>query len=369
MMRTGRAKSGEPLSLKQIGKGVGIFSVIAVVLTAVFGLGHVAIQHLYQRLGLPPTPLVMAVIGSLAGLLLLVTLGTTMATLFRSNAWAQQMNMFSPLLRAMEQIARGDFSVRLESPMERHPHEPLHQLFAGMNNMAQQLKQMETMRQEFISNVSHEIQSPLTSIRGFAHALQTEELPTATRHHYLDIIETESMRLAKLSDNLLALAALDAETMRLDPLAYRLDKQIRRVILACEPQWVAKGLELNITLAEVTITADEDLLSQVWGNLLHNSIKFTPAGGTITIQLHQRAATVEVCLQDSGIGIAPDDQVHLFERFFKADKARNRTLGGNGLGLAIVKKIIDLHQGTIHVESALDAGATFTVTLPITPAI
>jgi len=367
-MRTGRAKRGNPLSLKQIGKGIGILLATTLVLTITFGAGHLGMNRLIGWLDLQPQPLVGAVLGSLAGLLVLAVFGTTMATIFRGHAWAQQMNLFSPLLQAMEQIARGDFSVRLERPMERHPSEPLYQLFEGMNNMAQQLKQLETMRQEFISNVSHEIQSPLTSIRGFAHALQTEDLPATTRHHYLDIIETESMRLAKLSDNLLALAALDAETMHLDSRPYRLDKQIRRVILACEPQWAAKALEMNVILAEVTITADEDLLSQVWGNLLHNSIKFTPANGNITIQLQQRADRVEVCLQDSGIGIAPEDQIKLFERFFKADKARNRTLGGNGLGLAIVKKIVDLHQGTIHVESALDAGASFTITLPITPA-
>ncbi len=354
-----------PTRLVWLLKGVGIFLLVSVVLTITFAVAHLAIRQLYQRIGLTPTPMISQVIGSLAGLLFLALLGTTMATIFRSNAWAPQMNMFAPLLRAMEQIARGNFSVRVESPIARYQNEPLQQLFTGINNMAQQLKQMEAMRQEFISNVSHEIQSPLTSIRGFARALQNEELTRETRQHYLDIIADESMRLSKLSDNLLALAALDAETMQPDHKPYRLDKQIQRLILACEPQWTAKQIDMNVAVDEVLIVGDEDLLSQVWSNLLHNSIKFMPSGGSILVALQPRADQVEFQITDSGIGIASEDQARLFDRFFKADQSRNRALGGSGLGLSIAKKIVDMHQGTIRVASTLGVGTTFTVTLPL----
>jgi signal transduction histidine kinase len=220
------------------------------------------------------------------------------------------------------------------------------------------------MRQEFISNVSHEIQSPLTSIRGFARALQNEQLSPADRAHYLNIIEIESMRLSKLSDNLLALASLDAEQMKFEPKAYRLDRQIRNLILACEPQWTDKSLDMDVALEEVVITADEDMLSQVWINLIHNSIKFTPCGGSVRILLQYQADRVVFRITDSGIGISADDQAHVFERFFKAEKARDRAKGGSGLGLAIAKKIVEMHKGTIGVESELGAGACFTVCLP-----
>ena len=363
-MKHASAETTKLARIEPVLKGIAGFVVMVTVLTTAFTAAHFGMTQIYLRFDLNLEPFVKQVINSLAGLLLLGIVGTILARVFRTTGWAQQMNMFTPLLRAMEQIARGDFSVRLETPHARHPDEPLHKLFKGVNDMAQELKQMEAMRQEFISNVSHEIQSPLTSIRGFARALQNEEISAQERSHYLSIIETESMRLSKLSDNLLALAALEADNMRFEPKPYRLDKQIRNLILACEPQWAGKNIEIEVAVTEVTINADEDLLSQVWVNLLHNSIKFTPDGGSICVALRLRANRVEFRITDTGIGIATEDQARLFERFFKADPSRNRALGGSGLGLSIAKKIIDMHKGAISVESTLGAGATFVVQLP-----
>lgn len=346
-------------------KGIAGFTVASTSLTIAFATAHFGMLHLYTRFGLNPDPVVKQVINSLAGLLLLGIVGTILSHTFRSSAWAQQMNMLAPLLRAMEQIARGDFSVRVEHPHLRNADDPISKLFQGVNDMAQELKQMEAMRQEFISNVSHEIQSPLTSIRGFAQALKNETITPQERTHYLNIIETESMRLSKLSDNLLALAALEAENMRVNPQLYRLDKQIRRVILACEPQWLSKNIEMEVAVDELVILADEDLLSQVWINLIHNSIKFTPDGGRICISLRTEHEQAAFRIADNGIGIAPADQARIFERFFKADKARNQALGGSGLGLSIAKKIVEMHKGTIQVESMVGKGTAFIVCLPL----
>jgi signal transduction histidine kinase len=225
------------------------------------------------------------------------------------------------------------------------------------------------MRQEFISNVSHEIQSPLTSIRGFAQALQSDQLSPEDRHHYLSIIETESKRLSRITEDLLKLAALESEHAKFEPAAYHLDKQIRDLILACEPQWTEKGIDMDVTLEEVTIMADQDLLSQVWINLIHNSIKFTPVGGTVRVGLHRQGSNVvEFCITDTGIGIAEEDQVRIFERFYKADKSRDRSIAGSGLGLSITKKILEMHKGTIEVQSKLGQGTQFTICLPIDPA-
>jgi len=221
------------------------------------------------------------------------------------------------------------------------------------------------MRQEFISNVSHEIQSPLTSIRGFAQALHDEHLSVEERDHYLTIIETESMRLSRVTDNMLKLASLESKHMRLEPKSYRLDKQIRTLILAYEPQWIAKTLDMDVALEEVEILADEDLLSQVWGNLLHNSIKFTPEGGRVCVEAHQQRSTVECRITDSGIGIPEEAQAHIFERFYKVDASRERSREGSGLGLAIAQKIVELHQGTIGVASQAGAGTTLIVSLPV----
>ncbi|MDP4099328.1 HAMP domain-containing histidine kinase [Paenibacillus sp. P96] len=212
---------------------------------------------------------------------------------------------------------------------------------------------------------SYEIQSPLASIRGFAQVLQSNDrLSPEEKKLYLSIIESESARLSKLSDSLLQLAVLESESMSLQPRSYRLDKQLRDLILACEPQWRSKKIEVEAFLDEVTCTLDEDRISQVWINLLHNSIKFTPAGGRIRVELHQRGEAIEVQITDTGIGISEKDQQRIFERFHKADKSRERSNQGSGLGLSIVKKIVDLHGGDIRVCSAPGSGTTFTVTLP-----
>lgn len=363
-MNSARSIAERHPRLEIILKGIAGFIVATVALTLTFSAAYLLMTQVYLRTGLNPSPLARQVINSFVGLVLLVMVGKLMAEIFRSSAWAQQMNMLAPLLKAMEQIARGNFSVRVEQPNRGNMNDPINQLFKGVNDMAQELKQMEAMRQEFISNVSHEIQSPLTSIRGFAQALKDDQLSQQERTHYLTIIEAESTRLSKLSDNLLALAALEAENMRFEPKAYRLDKQIRHLILACEPQWTSKGLDVEASLDEVMITADEDLLSQVWLNLLHNGIKFTPEGGRIRVGLQCQQGKIIFNITDTGIGIAEKEQLRIFERFYKADTARERAKGGSGLGLAITEKIVQMHHGMIQVESKLGAGATFVVQLP-----
>ncbi|HFR4222810.1 TPA: envelope stress sensor histidine kinase HitS, partial [Bacillus cereus] len=216
----------------------------------------------------------------------------------------------------------------------------------------------------FVSNVSHEIQSPLTSIKGFARALQDDNLSEEKRKHYLTIIETETTRLSKLSQNLLKLTLLESEEYTPERVSYRLDQQLKQIVLNSEPLWAEKEIELELDLEKVYVIADQESMSQVWINLIHNSIKFTPSGGTITIQLKEHETVVEVRIRDSGIGISEEQKQHIFERFYKADSSRNRAYGGSGLGLAIVKKVLDLHQGEIKVESEEGKGTEFIVRMP-----
>ncbi|WP_256721473.1 sensor histidine kinase [Paenibacillus odorifer] len=228
------------------------------------------------------------------------------------------------------------------------------------------MKQLEQMRQDFVSNVSHEIQTPLTSISGFAKALQNNDLiMEEERSEYLDIIIAESERLSRLSDNLLKLASLDSEHHPFNADSFNLDEQIRTIVVTCEPQWSAKGIVIDLELPEaVKIKGDEDQLKQVWMNLLSNSIKFTPEGGNIRISIDDSAADVSVTVSDNGIGISPEEFNTVFQRFYKIDKSRNGNNNGNGLGLAIVKKIVSLHQGNIEVDGAVGAGTTIIVRLP-----
>lgn len=295
----------------------------------------------------------------LIGFLLMAITGAIMGRLFNPK----RMNGFDRMIEAIRQIARGDFNVKLDV-IEGPPNHPFALLASSINDMAEELSELEQMRQTFISNVSHEIQSPLTSIRGFAHALQGDNLTQEERVRYLHIIEAESTRLSKLSDNLLKLTSLESEHHPFTKEEYRLDRQIKQVILACEPQWLAKEINIELHLQEVSIHADEELLNQVWTNILHNSIKFTNKNGEIHITCSQTDKQVVVQIADSGIGIPKEDQIHVFERFFKVDKARTRATSGSGLGLSIVKKIVDMHQGTIDVKSSLGDGTQMQINLP-----
>jgi two-component system phosphate regulon sensor histidine kinase PhoR len=344
-----------PRTLRHAVRIIASVAFLAVSLTVAY---HVT-AYLYLRLGWRPTLLVAQLVNTLLGLCLMVFAVVVTQVVFHPR----RTGPFAPIIDALERIAKGDFSTRVDG---RYPvRGAVGELTQTVNTLALKLDQMEKMRQEFISNVSHEIQSPLTSIRGFACALQQDNLSVEDRRHYLEIIEAESLRLSKLSANLLKLTSMESDQMKFDPKPYRLDAQIRTLILASEPQWTAKRLEMDVALEEAEITADEDLMSQVWLNLVHNSIKFTPEGGSVRVALHRRGDRIEVSVADTGIGIAREDQAHIFERFYKADRARQRSDGGSGLGLSIVKKVLDLHGARIAVRSEPGTGATFVVELPL----
>ncbi|MDQ0192254.1 sensor histidine kinase [Paenibacillus wynnii] len=311
---------------------------------------------IYKHFGTPSSVYVAEI---LRMVLILIILFFLMAIIGLATR-GQERNFYNPIINAIRQITRGDFKVVLEN--NKHFGQ-FGVIVEGINEMAVELNRMESMRQDFISNVSHEIQSPLTSIRGFAKALRDENISAASRKHYLDIIEAESSRLSGLSDNLLKLSALEEGSFPFERKSYRLDKQLRDMIVACEPQWLEKELEVEADLDEVTVTASQDLMNQVWSNLLHNSIKFTPAGGSIKVELTTRGQEIEVVIKDSGIGIAEQDLQRVFERFFKADQARSSNVGGSGLGLSLVKKIVDIHGGAITVTSRPGEGTAFVIRL------
>ncbi|MCR2806777.1 sensor histidine kinase [Paenibacillus soyae] len=267
------------------------------------------------------------------------------------------------LNEAAVSMAAGNFAIRLAA----HRRDELGKLAESMNAMALSLSRLETMRQDFVANVSHELQSPLTSINGFAEALRSDDVTAHDRDRYVGIIQQESSRLSKLCENLLKLSSLDSQHHPYYPAAFRLDKQLRRLVLACEPAWQSKAISIELVLEPLTVKGDEDLLSGVWSNLLTNSIKFTPASGEIRVTLAQRGDTAVVEVADSGVGVAEVDRERIFERFYKADPSRNRNAGGSGLGLSIARKIVELHGGTIRLDdSPPDApGAKFTVALPM----
>lgn len=265
------------------------------------------------------------------------------------------------LTTATRRIAAGDFNVKLNIKQKGE----LGALARSFEEMMRDLQQLEQMRREFVTNVSHEVQSPLTSISGYALALKQMNIPEGERNRYLDIIISEAERMSKMSDSLLKLSLLESQSQQLQLTTFSLDEQIRRVIVALQPQWSARSISFELHLKAVRLTADHDQFNQVWTNLLGNSIKFSRDGGVISVSLRQDSKNVTIRISDTGIGISPEDQKRIFERFFKADRSRSRQYNGSGMGLAIVKQIVLLHQGDIRVESEPGRGASFIVTLPV----
>lgn len=264
------------------------------------------------------------------------------------------------LTRVTQELAKGNYNVSVNYG----GNDEIGRLTQGFNLMAEQLRKTEQTRQQFISDVSHEFQTPLTSINGFAMILKNEDLTNEQREKYTDIILFESKRLSELSKNMLQLTLLDGEDIKLNVETYSLTKQLYRVISSLEEMAKKKDIEIavNIPKKDVLITGDQNRLEQVWINLLNNAIKYTDEGGYISVNLKKNSKDVEVMISDTGIGMDEEAQRHIFERFYREDKARS--VGGNGLGLSIVKSIVDLHFGTIKVKSQKDVGSEFYVTLP-----
>ncbi|MDA2218412.1 MULTISPECIES: envelope stress sensor histidine kinase HitS [Bacillus cereus group] len=340
--------------LKVTGAIIALFSFLTIIWSTAFYVSSSIIDVLEINL----SPFVTYLISDVLSFIFMILLWILIAVLMRPKRQAMIWTIIEPI----QKIAKGDFSVKIRNE-EKYDGE-IGVLVKSINDMTDELNAMEKMRQEFVSNVSHEIQSPLTSIKGFARALQDDNLSEEKRKHYLTIIETETTRLSKLSQNLLKLTLLESEEYTPEKATYQLDQQLKQIVLNSEPLWAEKEIELDLDLEKVHITADQESMSQVWINLIHNSIKFTPSSGTISIKLKEYETLVEVRIRDSGIGISEEQKQHIFERFFKADSSRNRAYGGSGLGLAIVKKVVDLHQGEIKVESEEGNGTEFIVCIP-----
>ncbi|NJJ38415.1 HAMP domain-containing sensor histidine kinase [Paenibacillus apii] len=267
----------------------------------------------------------------------------------------------SRLTGAAREMAKGNLSYRLAHRRK----DEIGTLMDSFNDMASELQNIDKIREDFVINVSHEIQSPLTSIRGFTRAMRDGVIPAEQQKEHLDIIYEETLRLSRLSENLLRLASLDSEHHPFHPVTYRLDEQLRRVILVSEPLWTEKNLDVELNLHICSVTADRDLLEQVWQNLIANAIRYSDANSLIEVSMEKSDQAVDIHIKNTGKGIPDRDLSSIFERFYRVDKARTRSTGGNGLGLSIVKKIIELHHYKIAVKSEEGKETCFTVSIPL----
>ena len=266
------------------------------------------------------------------------------------------------ILDAAERLMQGDFSVRIAPVQTLGSHNGLDEIAACFNRMAKELSGTETLRTDFIANVSHELKTPLAVIKNYAAMLEAPELPQAQRIAYAQVIGDTSRRLANLISDILRLNKLENQQIFPAFTEFDLSEQLCACLLAFESAWEEKELDIETAIEDgVRAYGDAELLSLVWNNLFSNAVKFTGRGGRISVRLAQEGGQAVVTVADTGCGFGSDVGMHIFEKFYQGDASR--ATQGNGLGLALVRRVVDIHGGEIAVSSAPGKGSTFTVRL------
>lgn len=259
---------------------------------------------------------------------------------------------------AMEKIADGDFDVRLET---KSSSKEIREIYSGFNMMAKELQSTEIVQTDFVSNVSHEIKTPISAIEGYSMLLQDGDNLTDDQKGYVEKIIFNTNRLSALTGSILLLSKLENQSIVANKTTFDLDEQIRKSILALEGEWSRKDIDFDIDMDETDFVGNEALIHHIWDNLIGNAIKFSPSCSEIKITLSNFEDRIVFSVSDMGPGISDEDLKHIFDKFYQADPSHK--VKGNGLGLALVKKIIDLEKGEINVVNNPQAGCTFTVIL------
>ncbi len=263
------------------------------------------------------------------------------------------------ITEATEKIMAGDFSFRIR-PMQSSGMEGFNQIAMAINQMAEELGSVETLRTDFIANVSHEMKTPLAVMQNYGTLLQAPDLTEEQRSEYAKGVTDASRRMADMMTNILKLNRLENQQIHPQVTEFDLGEQLCECLLQYENVWEKASIEIETEIAEnVRVKADVELLSHVWNNLFSNAFKFTPSGGTVTISLTATEHHAIVKVNDTGCGMTPEVGAHIFEKFYQGDSSHS--VQGNGLGLALVKRVIDIMQGEINVESAVGKGSAFTV--------
>ena len=263
------------------------------------------------------------------------------------------------ITEAAKKIMQGDFSVRIP-PIHGAGTDGFNQIREAINKMAEELSGTETLRTDFIANVSHELKTPLAVMGNYATMLQRPGITEEEKNEYAKAIAEAARRLAQLITNILKLNKLENQQIFPQPQEFDLGEQLCESLLQFEDAWEAKNLEIETDIEDdVRIKSDPELLSLVWNNLISNAVKFTPDGGTIGVSLKTADHAVIVQVRDTGCGMKPETGIHIFEKFYQGDTSH--ATQGNGLGLALVKRVVDILNGEIGVQSVYGEGSTFTV--------
>lgn len=258
------------------------------------------------------------------------------------------------LLDGMNSLANGKYETRID--FKEFP-----QISNSFNSLAKELENVQILRQDFINNFSHEFKTPIVSIKGLVGLMKNKKLTKEKEREYLEVIDEEINRLSLITTNVLNLSKLDNQEILTEYASFNLSEQIRRIVLLFERQWSSKNLTFKMDFDEVVVNGNEDMLKQVWVNLIDNAIKFADNSTEIEINVEKLNSQILVSVGDVGVSILDEDKDKIFNKFYQVDNTYSKT--GNGIGLSIVKKIIKLHKGAVSVES-LNNKTIFTVKLP-----
>lgn len=277
--------------------------------------------------------------------------------------WHTVKKPIAQITDGMNRMIEGDFSIRIPNTNVWGDSNEFDVIIDGLNKMAQELDGVETLRGDFISNISHEMKTPMTAIQNYSMLLQSPELSEEKRIEYAKAITEQSRKLSALITNILKLNKLENQQIFPNREIYNLSEQLCECMLSFENVWEEKCLQIEIDLAEnLKVEADRELLSLVWNNLISNAIKFTEKGGTVAVSLKSETGMAVVQVRDTGCGMSPETGRNIFKKFYQGDTSH--ATQGNGLGLALVKRVMDIIGGEISVSSKLGVGSTFTVKLP-----
>lgn len=261
---------------------------------------------------------------------------------------------------AAGKIMQGDFSVRIEPQSRFASDDKFNEIIACFNKMAEELSSVETLRTDFVANVSHEMKTPLAVMQNYGTLLQAPRLSDEKRIEYAKGVADGSRRMADMMTNILKLNRLENQQIYPQTTQFDLGEQLCECLIQYENVWEKAEIEIDTDIAEnVIVRADAELLSLVWNNLFSNAFKFTDAGGAVTVALSATDHHAIVKVQDTGCGMSQEVGAHIFEKFYQGDTSHS--VQGNGLGLALVKRVVDIMHGEISVESVVGKGTTFTV--------
>ncbi len=293
--------------------------------------------------------------------LLLVLISAVVGFILAILAAQFMVRPLNQLITLTDRLASGDFSARLDPGPAAKVHSSLLGVIQSFNALAEQLDKTEIFREDFINNFSHEFKTPIVSIAGFAKLLRKGKLSPEEQQEYLEVIEEESLRLSAMATNMLSLTKVENQAILTGVTTYNLSEQLRDSILLLEPKWEKKHIEFQLEFEEFDVSANEELMKQVFINLVDNAIKFSPENSTVEVNVLRSRSDLSVSVTNVGEPIPEEKQARIFQKFYQADESHASE--GNGIGLALAEKIVSLHRGRIFV-ACREGKTTFTVTLP-----